>query len=237
MIYGIIPARLESTRLPRKMLLAETGKPLIQHTWEAVIKTHCLDTTIVATDSDDIFATVRNFGGLAEMSGLFASGTDRCAEVARRLVDPHIAVNIQGDEPEIDPRDIDATVALLQATPDADIATLSRDASPDEIQNPNCVKVVCDLSGRALYFSRQPLPTGRIHCGLYAFRAAALQRFARLEPTEGEVIERLEQLRALEHGMKIVVGRAVGQFHGIDTPDDYRRFVERVRHGSSPGVS
>lgn len=231
MIYGIIPARLESTRLPRKMLLAETGKPLIQHTWEAAKRCPALDEVIVATDSRYVAEEGSLLGMNAAMTGEHASGTDRVAFVAKRLPNADIVVNIQGDEPEIDPRDINAIIRLLDSHPDADIATLARDASPDDTLNPNCVKVVCDLSGRALYFSRQPLPTGRIHCGIYAFRAAALQRFARLEPTEGEVFERLEQLRAIEHGMKIVVGKAVGEFHGIDTPEDYRRFVERQRNG------
>lgn len=232
MIYGIIPARLESTRLPRKMLLAETGKPLIQHTWEAAKRCHALDDVIVATDSADIAWAVEQFGGRVEMTGKHASGTDRCAEVVKRLPDAEIIVNIQGDEPEIDPQDIDATVALLQATPDADIAALARAPEPGEISDPNCVKVVISTAtSQALYFTRSALSVGFIHCGIYAFRVDALRLFCGLMPSYLERKERLEQLRALEHGMRIVVGRAIGQFHGIDTPEDYRRFVERVRHG------
>lgn len=228
-VYGIIPARLESTRLPRKLLLNETGKPLIQHTWEAACRASVLDEVIVATDSEEIAAAVRGFGGRVEMTGEHSCGTDRIAEVARRLPDAEIVVNVQGDEPEIDPRDIQSVAELLRVGCKADISTLARRPVGDELDNPNRVKVVIGrVLSNALYFSRSPLVGAHIHCGIYAFLGSeTLQFLSRTPAASLEMLERLEQLRAVEHGIPIVVCQSLGNFHGIDTPEDYVKFVER----------
>lgn len=161
--YGIIPARLASTRLPRKLLLSETSKPLLQHTWESAMRARSLAQVIVATDSDEIAHTVQQFGGRVEMTGEHPSGTDRIAEVARRCSSKvDLFVNIQGDEPEIEPGCIDLLVQLMEENPQAEMATL---ATPfrrkADLESPSCVKVVCSPEGRALYFSRLPIPYSR----------------------------------------------------------------------------
>lgn len=249
---GLIPARLQSTRLPRKLLLAETGKPLIQHTWEAASRAESLEAVVVATDSPEIAATVRGFGGRCELTGEHPSGTDRIAEVVRRCFpDVRLVVNIQGDEPEIDPGRIDLLVETLSNAPDAEMATL---ATPirfrRELDDPSCTKVVVSSDGRALYFSRSPIPYLRdsdtdevlravrehgaepvwlLHLGIYAYRREALLRLTSLPVSRLERWEGLEQLRALECGMTIRVAVAEHRSVGIDTPDDYARFVQRYR--------
>lgn len=159
-VVGVIPARLESSRLPRKLLLAETGRPLIQHTWEAASRAESLSELVIATDSPKIAEAVRGFGGRAEMTGEHPSGTDRIAEVARRLfANADLVVNIQGDEPEIDPAQIDTLVETLRDHPDSQMATLATPiTTPADRDNPACVKVVCAADGRALYFSRSAIP-------------------------------------------------------------------------------
>lgn len=243
---GFIPARLASTRLPRKLLLAETGKPLIQHTWESARKATTISDVVVATDSAEIAAVVSSFGGRCELTGEHPSGTDRIAEVVRRSTDtPDIVVNIQGDEPEVDPQSIDLLVQLLAEHPEAQISTLATPIRKREVRDsPSCVKVVCAEDGRALYFSRSLIPFCRdqdpdqllasespwlLHLGLYAYRRAFLMKLTKLPVSRLERLEKLEQLRALEAGAVIQVGLVERSAVGIDTPEDYARFVARRR--------
>jgi 3-deoxy-manno-octulosonate cytidylyltransferase (CMP-KDO synthetase) len=244
--YVVIPARLASTRLPRKLLLNETGKPLVQHTYEAALRATRPSGVCVAADHEEIAAAVRAFGGEVRMTSPHcASGTDRVAEVARHLGDADILVNVQGDEPELPGTSIDRVVELLEADPTTVMATLAtpiRDRA--RLDDPSCVKVVFDARGRALYFSRSPIPHARqwtdellsadppcfyLHIGLYAYRREFLLRLAGLERTPLEKLENLEQLRVLEHGYSIAVGVVDEPTVGIDTPDDYRAFVGRVK--------
>ncbi|MEQ9065111.1 MAG: NTP transferase domain-containing protein, partial [Gimesia chilikensis] len=154
-VCGVIPARLESSRLPGKLLLSETGQTLIQHTWEAAARSERLDRLIVATDSLEILEAVHGFGGKAFLTGEHPSGTDRIAEVAEKeLLDADILVNIQGDEPEIAPEFIDQLIDLLETSPEAEMATLATPIrSLEQLQDSSCTKVVCRQDGSALYFS------------------------------------------------------------------------------------
>lgn len=245
-VYGIIPARLQSSRLPRKLLLAETGKPLLQYTWEQACRARSLADVLVATDSQEIARAVRTFGGRVEMTGEHPSGTDRIAEVVRRTCrDAQIIVNIQGDEPEIDPKHIDLLVKTLVDHPEVEMSTLATPiTSRRELDDHSCNKVVCAENGRALYFSRATIPYVRdvvweellqtnspwlLHLGLYAYRVEFLLKLTQLPPSKLERLEKLEQLRVLEIGAKIQVAVVDQRSVGIDTPDDYARFVERMR--------
>ena len=232
MIYGIIPARLESTRLPRKMLLAETGKPLIQHTWEAAKQAKLLDQVIVATDSEEIVDVDAEIPGMFVLTGDHASGTERCAEAAKAFPDATIIINIQGDEPDIDSSIIDR-VAMRLLSPDVDIVTVSAPLLPESISDPSVVKVRMRPGGQP-DFCREidPRYTWRHHVGVYGFRAEALQKAVALPPVEAEQAQRLEQLRWIEAGFHWDVLQVADPVPGgIDTPEDYRRFVERVRNG------
>jgi 3-deoxy-manno-octulosonate cytidylyltransferase (CMP-KDO synthetase) len=242
----VIPARLNSQRLPRKMLLAETGKSLLQHTYEAASRAKRPSGVVIATDSLEIAAEVTRFGGRYAMTDPnCASGTDRIAEVARAMPHVDIFVNVQGDEPEIDGRDIDRVVQLLA---DDTAAVMSTMATPirsrEKLHNPACVKVVFDGRGRALYFSRSMIPAVRDwrdelldadpphffqHLGLYAYRREFLLQLAALPRTDLEKLESLEQLRVLYHGESILVGVTEHAGAGIDTPEDYAAFVARRR--------
>lgn len=243
-VYGFIPARFASTRLPRKLLLRETGKPLIQHTWESARRATSLAELIVVTDSEEIAKVVRDFGGRAEMTGEHPSGTDRIAEVVRRsYAHAEIVVNVQGDEPDLDSQNIDLLVRLLVDHPNAQMSTLATPIkSRENRESPSCVKVVCAADGRALYFSRHAIPFCRDrnpdelltsespwlqHLGLYAYRKDFLLELTKLPPSRLEQLEKLEQLRALEAGACIQVGVVDHSAVGIDTPEDYARFVER----------
>ncbi len=243
---GFIPARLASTRLPRKLLLADTGKPLIQHTWESAKKARSLADAVVATDSSEIADAARTFGARCEMTGDHPSGTDRIAEVvARSFAATEVVVNIQGDEPEVDPHSIDLLVQLLAEHPEAQMATLATPIHERHVRDsPSCVKVVCAGDGRALYFSRSLVPFCRdgdpdqllrgdspwlLHLGLYAYRREFLTNLTRLPVSRLERLEKLEQLRALEAGAVIQVGVVDHPAVGIDTPEDYARFVARQR--------
>lgn len=242
----IIPARLASTRLPRKLLLRETGKSLIQHTYEAASRARRPRGVCVATDHEEIAAEVRSFGGQAEMTSPdCASGTDRVAEVVRQMTEVDLVVNVQGDEPEIEGLAIDAVVELLEARPDVMMATLATPIRQREkLLDPACVKVVFDASGRALYFSRSPIPHARDwddrllmadpphffqHIGLYAYRRDFLLSLAQMSPSPLEQIEKLEQLRVLQAGHSIAVAVVPHAALGIDTPQDYAAFVARQR--------
>ncbi len=244
--YVVIPARLASTRLERKLLLRETGKSLIQHTYEAAGRATRPSGVCVATDHPEVFDEVRSFGGEARMTSPEApSGTDRVAEVARQMPDVDIVVNLQGDEPELSGAAIDLAVGLLEQRPEAVMSTLATPIrTRQQLEDPACVKVVFDGSGRALYFSRSPIPHARVwddgllearppcfyqHIGLYAYRREFLLALSQMPPSRLERLERLEQLRVLEAGYAILVGAVEEPTFGIDTPEDYRRFVERCR--------
>ena len=239
---AVIPARWGAHRLPGKPLLAETGKPLIQHVWERVKGAERLDTLVVATDDARIHEAVLAFGGRSVMTrDDLPSGTDRVAEVAEGL-DVDVVINVQGDEPEIDPVDLDRLIERLEQG-DEEMATLARPLGADETSihnDPHAVKVVFGESGRAFYFSRSPIPHGdeplgaHLHLGVYAFRRDALFRFAGAPPTRLEQRERLEQLRALDLGMSIGIVVTDNDALGIDTADDYARFV---KHCTSLGTT
>lgn len=225
----IIPARYQSTRFPGKALAPLRGKPLIQHVHERSLGSRLASEVLVATDSDEILRAVESFGGKAVMtSPEHTSGTDRVAEAAARL-DYDIIVNVQGDEPLIRADMIDAVIELL-GDERASLGTLARPAeNPPEIDNPNVVKVVFDRDGFAMYFSRSPIPYRRHmgpvfqHVGIYGYRKEALMRLTSLEPTVLERTEGLEQLRALENGMRIKVGLTEFETIGVDTPEDLER--------------
>ncbi len=244
----VIPARLASTRLPRKLLLAETGKPLICHTYEAALKAKRPAGVCVAADHAEIIAAVESVGGRAIMTDPAApSGTDRVAEAAQKIPDADIIVNVQGDEPDLAGESIDLAIRLLEDNPDAVMSTLATPIrSRKQLEDPACVKVVFDAKNRAMYFSRSPIPRAREwsddflaaqpphfyqHVGLYAYRRDFLLQISRIPVCELEKIEKLEQLRVLNAGYTIVVGVVDEPTFGIDTPEDYRAFVERRSAG------
>lgn len=243
-VLTVIPARLGSTRLPRKVLLRETGRYLIDHVHERVRAARLAGRVVIATDSDEVLAACREFGAEAVMTRAdHPSGTDRVAEVARALGGAFdLVVNVQGDEPELDPGHVDTLVELMLGT-GSEMGTLAEPLDdPEEAEKPQVVKVVTDHAGRALYFSRSPLPSlgsperpaGEPlclrHVGIYAYAPAFLQTFCALPPAPLERRERLEQLRALWHGHRIQVAVVPAQgVRGIDTPEDYARFLARWR--------
>jgi 3-deoxy-manno-octulosonate cytidylyltransferase (CMP-KDO synthetase) len=236
----IIPARYASTRLPGKPLLAETGKPLIQHVVESIRPARRVARIVVATDDHRIADAVAAFGGEAVMTRAdHPCGTDRIHEAASKLhlADGDIVVNVQGDEPDMEPSCVDKLIALLEDS-DAPMATLAAPLTSEQADDPNKVKVVLDGRGRALYFSRSKIPFDRdrsgqvrylLHLGIYAYRVGFLKTFAALAPTAAEQAEKLEQLRALEHGYAIAVAVVDYRGLGIDTPADYAAFVARIR--------
>lgn len=248
---AVIPARFGSTRFPGKPLVRETGKFLIQHVYEQASRAVRLDGVIVATDDERIAEAVRGFGGEVRMTRAdHPTGTDRIAEVAADL-DAQIIVNVQGDEPEMEPDNIDRLIGRLADANDLSIATLacpfSAGADPAD---PNAVKVVLDQRGRAMYFSRALIPYPRdhagrpddssrwlLHLGIYAYRRATLLELAKLPPTPNEIREKLEQLRFLENGYAIAVGVVPRAAVGIDTPQDYAAFVARYRAAASRSKS
>ena len=237
---GVIPARYASTRFPGKPLAPIAGKPMVQHVWERARQARALADLVVATEDERIVRVVEGFGGKAVMtSSQHVTGTDRLAEVARRHGAP-IVVNIQGDEPLLEPEDVDTLVRGLAADPGTPMATLAEPLDDERAAaDPNVVKVVCDAQGRALYFSRAPIPYPRAtargsgargadaprwqrHVGVYAYRRDFLMTFAAWDPTPLETVEALEQLRALERGHAIRVFPARGRYRSVDTPEDLR---------------
>ncbi|MBI2193199.1 MAG: 3-deoxy-manno-octulosonate cytidylyltransferase [Planctomycetes bacterium] len=247
---AVIPARFASQRLPGKALLRDTGKYLVQHVHERVLRARSVDTVILATDDERILRAAESFGARAVMtSDRHLSGTDRIAEAAAAL-HHGIILNVQGDEPEVDPEALDQLVEMMRSEPDIPMTTLAFPvATPEAFSNPSVVKVVVDARGNALYFSRSPIPFNRTvgvpmsawpvqplhHMGLYGFRRAFLQKFVQLPTGRLEQLERLEQLRALEHGYRIRVGLRPRGHPGIDTPEEYRAFVERcIRSPGNP---
>jgi 3-deoxy-manno-octulosonate cytidylyltransferase (CMP-KDO synthetase) len=277
-IIGVIPARYSSHRFPGKPLADLEGKPLVQHVYERACSSKSLKRVIVATDDGRIYKAVRAFGGEVTMTSTdHKSGSDRVAEVARKI-DADIIVNIQGDEPLLDPLAIDQAVTPLWEDATLSLVTLAHPITdPKDLLDPNVVKVAVDLKGWALYFSRSPIPSplsllpppqaqrrarnrkaspgvgisareslkdldaralveGKHwlrHIGLYAFRRQFLVRFAGLDPSPLEKIERLEQLRALEHGFRIRIVVTAYDSVGVDIPEDLARVRERLRQQSS----
>jgi 3-deoxy-manno-octulosonate cytidylyltransferase (CMP-KDO synthetase) len=230
-VIGVLPARWGSTRFPGKPLHLIAGKPLIQHVWERCQACRLLDEIVVATDDERILAAVENFGGRAAMtSPEHPTGTDRIAEVLRSATAATHVINIQGDEPLIDPSLIDELAAAMTADPALDMATAANPLDPADpaVSDPNVVKVVTALDGRALYFSRSPLPYFRNsvpglpvlrHKGIYAYSRAFLERFVTWPPSRLEQAESLEQLRALENGASIKVILTNDTSPGVDTPE------------------
>lgn len=235
----VIPVRYGSTRLPGKPLLKDSGKYLVQHVYERARRVKGAAAVLVATDDARIAAAVRSFGGEAVMtSASCATGTDRVAEAASSRKEP-IVVNLQGDEPEIEPAVVEAVAGALKDDPGAPMATAVADLDdPADLERPQVVKVVLDARGRALYFSRAPIPFPRDagtrpgylrHVGIYAFRRAFLADFVKLPRGRLERIEQLEQLRALEAGFPIRAARVSYRGVNVDTPEDYSRFLARAQ--------
>lgn len=252
---AIIPARLASTRLPEKLILPEakeiTGKYIIEHVYNRTCEAKSIKKVIVAADDRRIYSIVKQFGGIVEMTPCdIQSGADRVAWVVKNIdsvkdLNPDIIVNVQGDEPDVSGDVIDDVVSILS---DDDHAVMSTAACPieslDEFQDPHAVKVVLDNSGDALYFSRSAIPYNKNidgcnetiktfnalkHIGLYAYKKEFLLRFSSLPPSKLERIEGLEQLRAISNGYKIKVAITHRNFIGIDTREDFERFLNRYR--------
>ena len=237
-VLGVIPARYASSRFEGKALADLLGKPMIQHVYQRASKAKTLDRLIVATDDRRIFGAVERFGGEVVMTAEHPTGTDRIAEIARGT-DAEILVNVQGDEPLIEPAMIDEAVEPVLKDSSIDLGTLAhRIHSEAEYLNPNVVKVVMDRSGFAMYFSRSPVPHIKSggwsedvpiyrHVGLYVYRRHALLDFAQAPPSPFEMLEGLEQLRFLENGHRMKVVETCYKSVGVDTPEDLET-VKRV---------
>jgi 3-deoxy-manno-octulosonate cytidylyltransferase (CMP-KDO synthetase) len=234
---AILPARFASTRFPGKPLALLAGKPMIVHVLDRARAAAVFDAVWVATDDARIVAAVEAAGGEARWTRAdHATGTARVAEAAADLAGDALVFNIQGDEPLVPPPLLAELVATLRDTPEADIVTAAHPArDADAFARAHVVKVVVDARGDALYFSRAPIPCSREgvadylrHVGVYGFRAAALRRFVSLPPGRLETIEGLEQLRALEHGMRIRVRITTHESVGVDTPEDLKAVAARL---------
>lgn len=241
---GVIPARLASTRFPRKILASETGMTLIEHVWRSARRSAALSSVVLAVDDPAVFRIAREFGAEAVMTRVdHPNGTSRLAEAAALLglPDEALVVNVQGDEPDLDPGVIDAAVELAGSS-GAEVTTVASKFGPDEDPaDPNIVKVVMRSDARAMYFSRSPIPFHRDrtagappasplkHIGLYVYRVGFLRRYVDLAPTPLEQTEMLEQLRVLEHGYAIAVAVRQVSSQGIDTAEQYAAFVARWR--------
>jgi 3-deoxy-manno-octulosonate cytidylyltransferase (CMP-KDO synthetase) len=237
---GVIPARYASTRLPGKALIPLAGKTMIERVWERVRQATSLSGVVVATDDERIASAVKAFGGEAVLTrGDHRSGTERVAEVAVGRKDVDLFVNIQGDEPLMEPAAIDQAVEALREDTEVKVATLAvLIANPGDIMDPNVVKTVLDFDGNGLYFSRAPIPwvrdqVGPVHArhlkhlGLYAYRREALLEFATFPQGDLERVEQLEQLRWLENGYRIRVVETEYDSIGVDVPEDVAR-VEQL---------
>jgi 3-deoxy-manno-octulosonate cytidylyltransferase (CMP-KDO synthetase) len=234
---AIIPARLASTRLPRKVLREIAGQPMIARVYEAAKQSPLLQDVIIATDSEEVMQFAQARGWKAQMtSDKHRSGTDRVYEVAQRIP-ADVYVNIQGDEPLARPEHLNALLQPMQQA-EVMVSTIKTPCPPQDVDNPNAVKVVTDLNGRALYFSRSTIPfdrdkTGVVtyfkHLGFYAYRRAALDKFCNLPESKLEAAERLEQLRFLDNGIDIYVAETPFNTVGVDTEEDLCRVEEMVR--------
>lgn len=247
-IVVCIPARYASTRFPAKVLAKDTGKYLIQHTWEQACKAKLPERVVIAADDKKIVLAAKEFGAECVLtSPKHNSGTDRIAEAVGRS-DADIVINVQGDEPRIDPNHIDLLARLMLDNPKAEMATLAAPfAAREQIADPNVVKVVAGVGGKAIYFSRSVIPYNRDragvgdagvylrHIGIYAYRRDFLLKITSLPQTPLEKLEKLEQLRALENGYTILVGKVEHTCEGIDTPEQYAAFAKRQARQGSEG--
>jgi 3-deoxy-manno-octulosonate cytidylyltransferase (CMP-KDO synthetase) len=235
----VIPSRYASTRLPAKPLLRETGKYMVQHVWEAAKRVKNADRVVIATDDERILLAAAEFGAEAVMtSSACRSGTDRVAETARKIP-AELYINIQGDEPELEHTAVEKLISAMHASAKIEMGTIAvRRHYHKSLEDPSIVKAVVGADMRALYFSRSLIPHDRDgkgrayywhHLGVYAYRAEFLKRFVKMPPSVLEETEKLEQLRAVENGVRILVvpGKKVSQ--GIDTPKDYTAFVKRYK--------
>ena len=241
-VLACIPARLSSTRFADKVLAKDTGKFLIQHTYERACLAKLPEKVIIAVDDEKIVAAAESFGAECILtSPEHNSGTDRIAEAVADI-DVEIVVNLQADEPEIEPANIDYLARLLIENPDYPMATLAADfQTAGEVEDPNVVKVITDGKGRAIYFSRAVIPYDRErkgigeagqylrHVGIYAYRKEFLLKITALPQSRLEKTEKLEQLRAIENGYSILVGKVEHICEGIDTPGQYADFVKRYK--------
>ena len=236
-VLGVIPARLASTRLTRKVLREIAGEPMVSWVYRAARACSRLDDVLIATDSAEVLSFAESRGYRAAMTPAeCASGTDRVYAVAQSI-EADIYVNIQGDEPLLRPEHLDALLGPM-TRPEVEVTTLATRCSPDQVHNPNAVKVVAAANGRALYFSRATLPYDRDnvggfayrkHLGIYAYRKNALKRFPGLLPSSLEAAEKLEQLRFLENGIDVYVADTPYDTIGVDTEEDLRRVEEILR--------
>jgi 3-deoxy-manno-octulosonate cytidylyltransferase (CMP-KDO synthetase) len=241
-VIAVIPARYDSTRFAGKVLARDTGKYLIQHTYEQACLAKLPEKVIIATDNEKVVAAAREFGAECVLTSPgHQSGTDRIAEAVADM-DVEIIINLQGDEPEIDPDNIDYLARLLMDNPACLMATLSAEfQTAEQVADPNIVKVIVGSDGKAIYFSRHPIPYDRDaagvgdvrqylrHLGIYAYRKQFLLQITSLPQTPLERIEKLEQLRAIENGYSILVGKVEHTCDGIDTPEQYAEFVKRYK--------
>jgi 3-deoxy-manno-octulosonate cytidylyltransferase (CMP-KDO synthetase) len=239
----IIPARYGSSRFEGKVLAKKSGKFLVQHAYERALLAKGIHQVLIATDDDRVAQACKTFGAACVMTSMaHQSGTDRIAEAVRD-VQADIIINLQADEPEIDPANIEKVASLLADNPDADMATLIAPfETAEQVANPNIVKCVIDIRGRALYFSRSPIPYNRSsggvgsakdywrHLGIYAYRKSFLVKFTQLPPGFLETTEKLEQLRALENGFTILTAKVERVWDGVDTPEQYEAFVKRYNN-------
>jgi 3-deoxy-manno-octulosonate cytidylyltransferase (CMP-KDO synthetase) len=226
-VLAVIPARYSSTRFPGKPLALLAGRPMVAHVVERARDAACFDEVIVATDDERIVRAAADAGARPVLTGACRSGTDRVAEAVRDLP-ASVVLNVQGDEPALPPENLRLLAGFLRAHPEVPMATLALPGTTADLNNPNVVKVVCDLVGRALYFSRAAIPYPRNpgaeivlrHVGLYGFQKEALLTFTSWPETELERTEGLEQLRALAHGMALHVLATVADSIAVDTPED-----------------
>ena len=240
-VIAAIPARFASTRLPGKVLLPLAGRPMVEHVYRRAAAAAGVDRVVVLTDDERVAAAVRGFGGEVEMTPVdCASGTDRIAGAARQW-DVAAILNVQGDEPLIDPALIAALAAHLCAHPEDPLVTAAVPAGPGDLEQPAAVKVVTDVAGRALYFRRSPIPyprqeggaAPRRHIGIYGYQRETLLALAALPPSPLETSESLEQLRALEHGIPIRVLAAAAAAPGVDTIEDLERAAALLAAGGA----
>jgi len=233
---AVIPARLASTRLPRKLLREIAGKPLVGLVYEAVRRSPLLSDVLIATDSDEIMDVCQQHGWNAQMtSSAHRSGTERVHQISHRIA-ADVYINVQGDEPMVRPEQIAALIQVMENS-SVQVGTLMTAAAPEDIHNPNAVKVVTGFDGRALYFSRASIPYDRDstnpryhkHLGFYAYRKSALDAFVKLPESALEKSERLEQLRFLENGIAIFVAETPYDSIGVDTEEDLKRVMRNLK--------
>jgi len=241
-VVAVIPARFSSTRFAGKVLAKDTGKFLIQHTYERACLAKLPEKVIIAADDEKVVTAAETFGAECVLTSPdHQSGTDRIAEAVADM-DVEIIVNLQGDEPEIDPDNIDYLAKMLMDNPDCPMATLAAEfQTAEQVSDPNIVKAIIGCNNKAIYFSRSPIPYDREksgvgdvkqylrHIGIYAYRKKFLLEITALPQTPLEKIEKLEQLRAIENGFSILVGKVKHTCDGIDTPEQYAEFVRRIK--------